>query len=133
MTIPEIKSRLPITEVLAHYGHRPSTKGTMPCPFHNAESKSKKKTFQVYTDTNRYQCFHKDCTAGNGDVIDFIEKQEGCSKHKAIEKAKTLAGQPNKDTKNAHSDDDPGEGSVLPHIVCLGLGFSTVHFTQCSG
>lgn len=104
MTIPDIKSRLPILEVLNHYGYKPSANGSMICPFHEPKQGTKKKTFQIYTDTNRYQCFNKDCSSGNGDVIDFIEKKEGCSKHQAIEKAKTLiAGNPV--NSDAHSDD----------------------------
>ena len=112
MTIPDIKSRLSILEVLSHYGLHPSANGSMVCPFHEPKEGSKKKTFQVYTDTNRYQCFYKGCTAGNGDVIDFIEKKEGITKHQAIEKAKTLiAGNPV--IPDAHSDDvgsHQGEG-----------------------
>jgi len=100
MQITEIKSRLSIEEVVNHYSLKTtgvngkSEARSLHCPFdcHPAAKPGtrKKKTFQIYTDTNRYQCFHKDCSAGNGDVIDFIEQKEGCSKHEAIEKAKSL-------------------------------------------
>ena len=100
MKIKEIKSQLTIQQVLQHYHYKPTLKGAMPngrqamhCPFHEPKKGSKaKKTFQVYTDTNRYQCFHADCKAVNGDVIDFIELQENCTKHQAIEIAKGLIG-----------------------------------------
>ena len=92
MEIKEIKERLTITTVLQHYGLVPTAKGALTCPFHEAKQGSRKKTMQIYLDTNRYQCFHKDCKAGNGDVIDFIQHKEGCTKHEAIEKAKALLG-----------------------------------------
>lgn len=105
MEIPEIKSRLTIKAVLDHYSYKPTKSGSMACPFHSPKPGTKKKTFQVYTDTNRYQCFHKDCTAGNGDVIDFIEHQESCSTHEAIEKAKSfLTADVADNTNDAHSD-----------------------------
>jgi len=100
MTIPEIKEKLTIEDLVNHYSLKStavngkSEARSMHCPFdcHPATKPGtrKKKTFQIYTDTNRFQCFHKDCSAGHGDVIDFIEKKEGCSKHEAIEKAKSL-------------------------------------------
>ena len=115
MTIPDIKTQLTITQVLDYYNYKPTGKGILKCPFHENGS-TKKKTFQVYTDTNRYQCFHKECTAGNGDVIDFIEKQENCTKHQAIEKAKTLINPTAKETKEAHSDNySRGDENVGEH------------------
>ena len=80
-------------EVLNYYHLKPTAKGALTCPFHDPDvhrGKSRKKTMQIYEDTNRYQCFHKDCKAGNGDVIDFIQHKEGITKHQAIEKAKEL-------------------------------------------
>ena len=35
MTLPEIKARLPIAHVLAHYGWKPDGRGRMRCPFHD--------------------------------------------------------------------------------------------------
>ena len=92
MEIKEIKERLNIMEVLNYYHLKPTAKGALTCPFHEAKPNSRKKTMQIYLDTNRYQCFHKDCKAGNGDVIDFIQHKEGCTKHEAIEKAKMILG-----------------------------------------
>ncbi len=92
MEIKEIKEGLSIMEVLNYYYLKPTAKGALTCPFHEAKPGSRKKTMQIYLDTNRYQCFHKDCKAGNGDVIDFIQHKEGCTKHEAIEKAKALLG-----------------------------------------
>ncbi len=92
MEIGEIKARLTIGTVLSHYNLTPTASGALKCPFHESKPGNRKKTLQIYYDTNRYQCFHKDCTAGNGDVIDFIEKMEKISTHQAIEKAKALLG-----------------------------------------
>ena len=92
MEIKEIKEGLSIMEVLNYYHLKPTAKGALSCPFHTPKPGSRKKTMQIYLDTNRYQCFHKDCKAGNGDVIDFIQHKEGCTKHEAIEKAKALLG-----------------------------------------
>jgi len=124
MTIPEIKTRLPILEVLSHYSLKPTPVNGKPnahslhCPFSGhpvKPGKRKKKTFQVYSDTNQYHCFQEGCPGPNGagspnragsnhgDVIDFIEQMEGCSKHQAIEKAKSLI-LPNT-FQDAHSDD----------------------------
>ena len=117
MEIAEIKSRLPITELLAHYQLKSapvngkSNAHSLHCPFDGhpvKPGKRAKKTFQVYTDTHRYQCFHKDCSAGHGDVIDFIQQMEGCSKHQAILKAKEIIGPVATATsdalQDAHSD-----------------------------
>ena len=54
------------------------------CPFHEDKAPSLK----VYTNTNTFNCFG--CGA-NGDTIEFIQQKEQCSKHVAIEKAKSLA------------------------------------------
>ena len=73
---------------------------------------AKKKTFQVYTDTNRYQCFYKGCTAGNGDDR-LYRKEEGITKHQKVigEGQDITAGHPV--ISDAHSDDvgsHQGEG-----------------------
>ena len=106
MQISEIKQRLTIMEVLHHYGYKPTAGGAMQCPFHERKAGVRKKTMQIYADTNRYHCFHKDCGAGNGDVIDFIEREENCTKHQAIERAKLLLGVPvSADTHDARADE----------------------------
>jgi len=88
MEILDIKKQLTIEQVLNYYGLQPTSSGMLKCPFH--ESKSSKKTLQIYYDTNRYQCFHKECEAGNGDVIDFIRYKEKLTAHQAIQKAKSM-------------------------------------------
>ncbi|MEM6773160.1 MAG: CHC2 zinc finger domain-containing protein, partial [Bacteroidota bacterium] len=90
MTIPEIKSRLPIAQVLAHYGLEAGPKGTMRCPFHADQSASMK----VYHDTNTAYCFAGSCDVNSVDVIDFIMHMEKCDKRAAIMKAKELCGLP---------------------------------------
>lgn len=128
MTIDQIKQRLTITGVLSHYRLTPTGKGALQCPFH--EAKGRKKTMQIYTDTNRFQCFHKDCSAGNGDVIDFIRLMETrlrqgsagghCSKHEAIMQAKALAAPfgettpVSADTHDARSDADRASAGSHP-------------------
>lgn len=121
MEIKAIKQHLSILDVLSHYSLKPTAVNGKPnahslhCPFSGhpvKPGKKKKKTFQVYSDTNQYHCFHQDCNAGHGDVIDFIEQMEGCTKHQAIEKAKELAryAPMSDDTQNAHSDVDQTSG-----------------------
>lgn len=88
MEIPDIKTRLTIKEVLEHYHLIPDRNHRLLCPFHDDKSPS----LQVYHKTNTWTCFSTNCSAGSGDVIDFIMKYEQVSKHEAIEKAKTLAG-----------------------------------------
>lgn len=125
MEIKEIKEKLTIIVVLAHYNLSPTATGSLLCPFHESKSGTRKKTLQIYTDTNRYQCFHKDCSAGNGDVIDFIEHQEKCNQHQAIEKAKELITGFSPVVSNAHSDksevNQSGETIKVP-----GAGFSII-------
>ena len=88
MDIPLIKSRLTIIQVLTHYGLKPDRNNRLLCPFHDDKTPS----LQVYPETNTWTCFSTNCSAGSGDVIDFIMHYEKCSKHEAIEKAKILAG-----------------------------------------
>ncbi len=85
MEISEIKQRLKIETALNHYGLQPDKNGILNCPFHKEDQASLK----VYTDTNTFNCFG--CGV-NGDVIEFIQKKESCSKHEAIVRAKSLIG-----------------------------------------
>lgn len=79
MEIAEIKSRLPVVAVLARYGLAPDGSGRMRCPFHDDRTPS----FQVYPDA--WHCFAAACAdRPHGDVIDFIERQERCSKREAL-------------------------------------------------
>ncbi len=88
MTIAEIKEKLSILTVLQHYNLHPDRNQRLLCPFHDDKTPS----LQVYPQTNTWTCFSTNCSAGSGDVIDFIMHYEKCSKHEAIEKAKILAG-----------------------------------------
>jgi DNA primase len=88
MEIPEIKRQLPIGQVLEHYGLKPDRHDRLLCPFHPDKTPS----LQIYPKTNTYCCFSSNCTAGTGDVIQFIEQMEKCSKHEALVKATALCG-----------------------------------------
>src|SRR3989304_6877596 len=86
MEIHEIKSRLSIYTVLKHYGLQPDRNGMVKCPFHADDTASMK----IYPQTNTFNCFG---CGKNGDVIEFIQLKENCSKHEAILKAAELAGE----------------------------------------
>jgi len=88
MEIQEIKQQLSIMKVLAHCGFVPDRNNRLKCPFHEDSSPS----LQVYPKTNTWKCFSASCTAGSGDQIDFIMKNEKISKHEAILKAQELLG-----------------------------------------
>jgi DNA primase len=88
MEISEIKQRLSIIAVLSHYGLKPDRNKRINCPFHDDKTPS----MQVYPETGTVFCFSSNCSL-NGkaiDQIDFIMHKESCSKHEAIEKAKSL-------------------------------------------
>ncbi|ALO13832.1 DNA primase [Salinivirga cyanobacteriivorans] len=84
MQIPDIKKRLPIMSVLAHYGIEMNKNDHIKCPFH----KDDKPSCKIYTDTNTYNCFGCGKT---GDVIQFIQDKENCNKHAALKIATELA------------------------------------------
>lgn len=88
MELSEIKSQLPIKEVLQHYQLYPDKQNRLRCPFHDDKTPS----LQVYYKTQTAYCFSTSCsTHGKSmDVIDFIMHMEKCSKHEAIEKAKSF-------------------------------------------
>ena len=88
MEIPEIKARLPLKEVLNHYGLKPDKQLRLHCPFHADKTPS----LQVYYKTQSCYCFSSNCpTHGKSlDVIDFILYKEQLSKREAILKAKAL-------------------------------------------
>ena len=90
MTIAEIKQRLSILDVLAHYGIKVNHNKHCLCPFHE----DKKPSMRVYEETNTVYCFSGNCEHGGKkiDVIDFIMYQEKLSKHQAILKAKAMTG-----------------------------------------
>jgi DNA primase len=88
MEIPEIKRQLPIGRVLEHYGLKLDKHDRLLCPFHPDKTPS----LQIYPKTDTYCCFSSNCTAGTGDVIQFIERMEKCTKHEALMKATALCG-----------------------------------------
>ena len=73
MEIRDIKQQLPIGQVLSYYGLTPDRNGMLRCPFHTDRTPS----LQVYGKTNSFCCFSANCSAGSGDVIDFIQLKEG--------------------------------------------------------
>jgi DNA primase catalytic core len=89
MTIEEIKSRLNILQVAAHYGLKPDVQNRLLCVWHTETTPS----LQLYPKTNTFCCFSSKCHAGTGDVIDFIMKYENTTKYQAILKAKSLIGE----------------------------------------
>jgi len=133
MQIPEIRSRLPLSKVLTHYGWKPDSRGRMRCPFHDDKSPS----LQTYPETGTVYCFAGGCpTHGRSlDVIDIIKEKEGCTKHEAILKAKQLAGAEPKalpkptTTTNRTLADEAARAAVLSKVwstMKSGLALSTV-------
>jgi DNA primase len=90
MTIPEIKTALSITTVLAHYGLESGKSNSLKCPFH-ADGKA---SMKIYPDTNTAYCFAGSWDVKSVDVIDFIMRMDNTTKREAILKAKDLIGQP---------------------------------------
>jgi len=96
MEINEIKQRLTLSQVLKYYNLKPDKQNRLNCPFHDDKTPS----FQAYYRTHTCYCFSSNCkTNGKSlDVIDFIMYKEGWEmlgaegKHKAIERAKEVAG-----------------------------------------
>ena len=88
MEIQDIKSRLTITDVLAHYGIKPDRNNRVKCPWHDDKTPS----LQIYPATNTWTCFSSNCAAGSGDAIEMIAKMERCTKHEALIKATEMVG-----------------------------------------
>jgi DNA primase len=117
MEIQDIKARLPILDVLSHYGLKPDRNHRVCCPFHEDSSPS----MQIYPQTGTFCCFSSNCNAGTGDVIQFIELKEKCSKHEALMKAASLAEtrQPLPTTlitKQAATTDDLATEAILTKV-----------------
>jgi DNA primase len=85
MEIKDIKARLNIFTVLSHYNLKADKNHMLNCPFHKDGNASMK----IYPQTNTFNCFGCD---KNGDVIEFIQEKENCSKHQALLKATELCG-----------------------------------------
>jgi len=107
MEINEIKTRLTIFAVLSHYSLKQDKNNMLRCPFHPDETASMK----IYPETGTFHCFG--CGA-NGDVIEFIQRKEETTKHKALLKASELVGEsqptnispkPKNNTQTDHKDE----------------------------
>src|SRR5690554_7852357 len=88
MEISDIKANLRIETVLSHYGLQVDKNNMIKCAFHDDKTPS----MQVYPKTNTVFCFSSNCRL-NGkaiDQIDFILHKENCTKHEAIQKAKSM-------------------------------------------
>lgn len=85
MEIKQIKEQLSIVTVLNEYSIVINKNKHCKCPFH----KDDKPSLRIYPETNTYTCFGCDKT---GDVIQFIQDFEKCTKHQALKKAKILVG-----------------------------------------
>lgn len=109
MEIQEIKTRLSIHTVLRHYHLTPGRHHMLRCPFHDDDRPSLK----IYPNTNTFHCFG--CGA-NGDVIEFIQLKENCSKHAALVKASELAGGPAATTAKVSEPVNPAP-SIQPGTV----------------
>ena len=100
MTIQEIKSSLPITQVLNHYNLKANQNQMLCCPFHSDQKASMK----IYPQTNTAYCFAGSCKVESLDSIDFIMQMDEISKHEAILKAKSfLVNSPIKSTNQKRS------------------------------
>jgi len=86
MELKEIKEQLSIGAVLHYYGLQPDRNQRLHCPFHLDKTPS----MQVYPATNTWCCFSSNCKAGTGDVIQFIQLQENCTKHEALLRATAI-------------------------------------------
>ncbi len=81
--IQQIKAAVRLEEIIQQRGVTltPNQSGerlTGHCPFHQQD---RTPSFNVYLSTQRYYCFG--CGA-NGDVIDFVEQFDGCSRKEAM-------------------------------------------------
>lgn len=101
MEITEIKQRLGLSEVLAHYNLEPKN-SMLKCFMHDDKTAS----LQVNVEKNFYKCH---ACGKTGDVIQFIEDYEKISKHEAIKKAKSLI---NLETQSQHIDAEEQRGTA---------------------
>jgi DNA primase len=110
MDIKEIKQRLSIQTVLAHYGLRAES-NKLCCPFHDDKTPS----MQVYPTTNTVYCFSSNCKIHGRslDVIDFIKEKENITKHEAIKKAQGLTGEIIPTINNTKAMDELTRTAVL--------------------
>jgi DNA primase len=90
MEIPELKRHLSITDVAQALGIKLSKHDKALCPFHDDKTPS----LQFSREKNICTCFSSRCDAGSMDIIDLVEKKQGCTKHEAIVWLTKLAGFP---------------------------------------
>lgn len=120
MEISEIKSRLPILSVLSYYGFNPNRNKMLHCPFHEDKTPS----MQVYPETGTVYCFSSNCRLHGKaiDQIDFIMQRENFTKHQAIEKAKTMAGEyPTPDKQNHIKSTQPEKLSEADYAIRIAV------------
>src|SRR5690606_3351850 len=106
MEIADIKAQLTIAHVLDHYNLSAEKNNMLCCPFHNDKTPS----LQIYPKTNTFCCFSSNCSAGTGDVIEFIRLMEKSTKHEAILKAKSLLG---------HAEVKPEQPEELSRVAII--------------
>ena len=85
MNIAEITPHLNLLAIIKQYGHQPTAKNSLLCPFHEDKTPS----LVIYPHTNTWHCFG--CGKGR-DALDFIRLKENCSTSEALEKAQTFLG-----------------------------------------
>ena len=105
MEIQQIKSQLPLSQVLAHYQLKPDKNNRLNCLWH----KDKTPSLQIYPETNSWTCFSSKCDAGSGDQIDFVRRMEGVSLAEAIQICKKMIEvrvQPVSKLKRVDKNDD---------------------------
>ena len=115
MEIREIKQKLKIETVLAHYNLKPDRHHFIKCPFH----KDKDPSLKIYPETNTFNCFG--CGAA-GDVIEFIERYDKRGKHEAILKAKSMIDPSAGIIQRAMTNKDEPENDkeLLPRLAVMG-------------
>jgi DNA primase len=87
VNFPDIRSRITMEQVLAHYNvldtfKRSGHSLSGPCPIHKGSNPTQ---FRVETEKNLWNCF-SECKHG-GNTLDFIRRMENCSIHEAALKA----------------------------------------------
>lgn len=82
MEIPEIKSKLTLSETLNHYGLKPKNNMLL-CPFHEDKTAS----LQVNLEKNFYKCH---ACGKSGDVIQFVQDYEKLTKYQALKKCTSM-------------------------------------------
>lgn len=91
--IQQIKAAVRIESIIQQRGlvltaNQSGQRLTGHCPFHQQD---RTPSFNVYLSTQRYHCFG--CGA-NGDVIDFVEHFDGCSRREAMARLRAALASP---------------------------------------